>query len=152
MIGDTSSATTPQMPIVMATFQKSSDGGSVSSRPATSPAKRLPRAAPTNQTPIICPTRSRGASLVIDDNPTGERLSSPTVCRKYVTTSQLIETLLVAVALAAPQAMTKKPADRASRASANFIGIDGLALRRASHVHSQPKTGAKTMMKIGFTF
>src|SRR5829696_139525 len=102
--------------------------------------------------PIICPTRSRGASFVIDDSPTGDRLSSPTVWKKYVTMSHDIETLFCADALAAPHDSTKNPAAKPIRPIANFTGIDGFALRRASAVHTQPNTGAKMMMKIGLMF
>ena len=46
------------------------------------PAIKLPNAAAVNQTPIICPTKARGASLVIELRPTGLKASSPTVWKK----------------------------------------------------------------------
>ncbi len=51
--GEATSATIPTPPMIMATVWKRAKGASVSSCPATRPAKRLPSAAPTNQIPII---------------------------------------------------------------------------------------------------
>src|SRR5690606_33453226 len=111
---------------------------------------RLPSDAAMNQIPIICPTRSRGASLVIDDSPTGDRLNSPTVKRKYITTSQAGDALSVSVAFEAPHMITKKAVASKMSPSANLTGIEGLALRRANQTHNHPKIGANVMMKIGF--
>src|SRR5690606_39388655 len=122
------------------------------SDPATSPANRLPSAAAMNHIPIICPIRPGGASFVMDERPTGESASSPTVNRKYVTTSHAIETRFVADAYDAPHASTNIPAARPSSPSANFTGMDGFRSRRASHVHSVPNTGASTLTKNGLTF
>src|SRR5450759_55670 len=88
----------------------------------------------------------------MDDRPTGDSASSPTVKRKYVTISHAIETRVVSEAYEAPHASTNIPAARPSSPSANFMGIDGFLSRRASQVHSPPHTGAGTVMKNGLTF
>src|SRR4029079_13326308 len=103
----------------MAPLGNRTAGGSVSRRPATSPANRLPNADAMNQTPIICPTRPTGASLVMDESPTGDNASSPQVWKKYVTTSHAIDTFTPDAALAAPHMITKKPTDNPSSPSAN---------------------------------
>ena len=51
--GAATSPTMPTTPMVMAMFWNSGAGARSTSRPATSPANRLPSAAPTNHTPII---------------------------------------------------------------------------------------------------
>jgi len=65
--------------LVPNTARKISLNGNVSNIPPTRPPIKLPRAAPRNQIPIICPTIRAGASFVIALNPTGERHSSPIV-------------------------------------------------------------------------
>ena len=80
--GLTSSASKPAAPAKIAVNVKIVTAERVSSWAATSPATRLPRAEAMNQTPIICPSRPRGASLVIAESPIGDSASSPHVNRK----------------------------------------------------------------------
>ena len=87
----------------------------------------------------------------MEDNPTGLRLSSPTVWKNYITTSQVGETRFPSVALAAPHAITKKPAARPKSPNANLRGIDGLRCNRANVIQSDPNTGASIMMKHALT-
>src|SRR5690606_16503900 len=85
------------------------------------------------------------------DRPTGEMASSPTVWKKYVTTSHAGETGLVGEAWAAPQASTKKPAASVISPMPALAGIDGSFPRRSSHTQSEPTTGANRMMKNELT-
>ena len=72
-------------PAAIAAIEPNNPGsGKLSNRPPRIPAIRLPSAAPMNQIPIICPVSFGGESLVTLERPTGERQSSPSVCRKYV--------------------------------------------------------------------
>ena len=143
-------ATTPPPPTNSATAWKRLAGARFSSCPATKPAIKFPSAAATNQIPIIWLTRLLGDSLVIEESPTGDKQSSPTVCKKYITISQAGETKFELEALADPHANTKNPAESPKSPRANFIGIDGLAFLLANHVHIKPKIGAKITIKEGF--
>src|SRR5690606_9438772 len=141
----------PAAPMNMATLENRAWESSFSNWPDNRPANRLPRAAPTNQIPIICPSRFLGASFVMDERPTGDRQSSPQVCRKYVTMSQAGEARLSGPVLAAPQLITKNPADRPRRPNANLSGMEGLTFRAARAVQSHPNRGASRIMKMGLT-
>ena len=85
------------------------------------------------------------------DRPIGEMQSSPTVWKKYVTTSHDGLTRLSGEALAAPQASTRNPTARPMSPIPAFMGIDGFRLRLSSQTHAEPKTGASRMMKKEFT-
>src|SRR5699024_1872475 len=86
----------------------------------------------------------------MEETPTGHRRSSPQMRRKQVAPSQEGLTGLASEAFAAPQESTKNPADSPSNPSPNLTGIEGLALRDASQVHSQPNIGANITIKNGF--
>ena len=76
---------------------------------------------------------------MIAERPIGEMHSSPTVCRKYVTTSHAGDTGLSGVAFAAPHASTKKPIARPRSPSPAFTGIEGFACLESSQTHSHPE-------------
>src|ERR1019366_3426432 len=60
---------------------------------AALPASQLPMLVERNQMPMMNPAARGGASLVMALNPTGLRHNSPSVCSRYVPTSQYGPTL-----------------------------------------------------------
>src|ERR1039458_7405373 len=60
---------------------------------AAFPASQLPMLVERNQIPMMNPPARAGASLVMALNPTGLRHNSPSVCSRYVPTSQYGPTL-----------------------------------------------------------
>ncbi len=59
--------------------------------------------------PIICPTKRRGASVVMALKPTGLSASSPIVWNRYVNTSHVGKTCCPAATNVAAPIMTTKP-------------------------------------------
>ena len=87
---------------------------------------------------------------MMEERPTGDRANSPTVKKKYMTTSQAGDTGEMD-ALTAPHAMTKKPAERPSNPRPNLTGIEGLTFRDANQSQSEAKIGEKIIMNAEFT-
>src|SRR5687767_3234044 len=81
--------------------------------------------------------------------PMGLRHNSPTVWKKYVTTSQTGLTGFSIVAFTEPHASTANPTPRKMRPKPIFAGIDGL--REPSHSHNALNNGASRMMNTPLT-
>ena len=70
--------------------------------------------------------------------------------KKYITINQAGDTG-DRVALTAPQAMTKNPADRPKSPSPNFTGMEGLAFLEANQSQRLAKIGEKIIMNAELT-
>src|SRR5262245_2579218 len=129
-----------------------SPSASARNRPANRPARTKPSAKQRNQNPIIWPTNRGGASLVVVLSPTGLNESSPIVCNRYVSASQVGSTCWPDATSAAAPIITAVPTPSSTRPNANFAGAEGSRLRRASAIQNAEKNGASTRMKNGFRF
>ena len=87
---------------------------------------------------------------MIEESPTGESANSPTVKKKYITTSQAGDTG-DKLALTAPQAITKKPVERPRSPSPNLTGMEGLAFRDDSQIQREAKIGEKMIINPELT-
>src|SRR5690606_7670232 len=100
--------------------------------PKDSPAVRLPikpaillaKEMERNQAPITKPTVFAGESLVIMDRPTGDKLSSPVVWKKYIKIRKAIESIPSSAKNLAPITIIPKPKANCDRPSTNFMGVE----------------------------
>ena len=96
-----------------------------------------------NQTPIIKPTILTGDNLVTAESPTGERQSSPQVCKKYAKINQIAATF-PAPEILIPITKAPKPSPTNANANANLTAVLGLYLPKAGQI--QAKTGASKII------
>src|SRR5690606_3237356 len=105
----------------------------------------------TNETerihdPLNCPEYFLGANLVVKLRPTGLRLNSPKVWKRYVTISQVGAANWPEAAILVAKYITKNPTPKRINPKANFKGELGSRFLRPNHIHIAPKIGAKMMM------
>src|SRR5690606_1796254 len=110
------------------------------------PAIKTPNAAERNHIPISCPVYCFGASLVVKLRPTGLRLNSPKVWKRYVTINQVGAASSPDAAILVAKYITKKPIPKRINPKANFKGELGSKFLLPNHIHMAPKMGANIIM------
>ena len=113
------------------------------------PPIKFPTKEEDNHTPINKDTNLIGASLVIIDNPTGLKHSSPQVWITYKAINQYILIWPCAGKKEEPMANTKKPKPVKNTPMANFKGMEGSLPLLPSLIHILANSGAKITTEIG---
>src|SRR5688572_9369172 len=112
---------------------------------------KLPTEVARNQTPIDIPAIRAGDNVVMALRPTGDRASSPMVCRRYVSVSHIGLTWKPPSAACAGGTRMANPSPTKTRPNANLAGLDGSAPRDAILTHIHAKTGARIIRNSEFS-
>ena len=84
--------------------------------------------------------------MVTKDKPTGDKLSSPNVCKRYVMINQLGAANSPEAAILVAKYITKNPIPNKSKPKVNLSGELGSRFILPNQTHKAAKNGAKMMM------
>ena len=112
---------------------------------------KLPTDAPRNQTPIISDETRCGASFVVALRPTGDSVSSPSVWKRYVSTSHHGDAWPPSAETSPAPTIVTKPRPSSTRPIPNLVAVDGSRPLRPRYTQIIATNGAMVKMKKAFS-